>query len=112
MFKFFDWVKAQFFAFLDWLYNLAVAAVSTLFAMLKDVGLWLFEQLLDLVTVILGALSFDLGAFDAQQYLGQVGADVLNVMGLVGIDTAVSVIVAAILVRVLLQLVPFTRLGS
>ncbi|MOA59084.1 hypothetical protein D3C78_1836160 [compost metagenome] len=43
---------------------------------------------------------------------GAIPAEVLNVLGLLGAGEAVAIIISAIGVRMLLQLIPFTRLGS
>ena len=43
---------------------------------------------------------------------GGLPGEILNIMSLLGVGTCVSIIAAAIGIRLVLQLIPFTRLGS
>ena len=94
-----------------WFGSLAVAAFSALYSMGKDVISWLFEQVCKVAVSALSAL--DLSALtQAAQSAGTLPASILNILGLLGVGTAITIISAAILVRLMLQLIPFVRLGS
>lgn len=71
---------------------------------------WVFDQLLGLVVSALSAI--DLGGLN--NYNPQTGftSEMLNIMGLIGLGEASAIIVTAIGIRLILQLIPFTRLGS
>lgn len=103
-----DWLGI----FPDWLVNVFATLFSALVSMLKDVVLWVFEQVLDLIIYILDGFEFDFSVFNPAQYIGGMPADVVNVVGLIRVPEAVAIILAAIGIKVILQLIPFTRLGG
>lgn len=84
----------------------------SLFEMLKDILLWAFEQLLTLVLAGINGLGALFNAFNVTQYISSIPDDVRSIMALTGIDTATTMIAAALFIRFLLQLIPFVRLGS
>jgi hypothetical protein len=43
---------------------------------------------------------------------GSLPGDIVNIMGLLGFGDAANIIMTAISIRLLLQLIPFVRLGS
>lgn len=110
--SFFNWVRDTFNAVLAWFWDLVQSFVKTLLAMLKDLFFWAVDTVLSLVTGIVDALSFDLSGLNVQQYLGALGAEAVNILGLIGMGSALGMIVGALVIRFTLQLIPFTRLGS
>lgn len=98
-------------AVVAWLGALAVAVFTAASDLIKDMFSWAFEEILKVVVLALGAI--DLGPLtSAIQSAGSLPGDVLNILGLLGVGSAIAVITAAIVVRITLQLIPFTRLGS
>ncbi len=98
-------------AVVEWLGALYVAVFVALWDFIRDAFCWPFEQLMDIVAssiqaIDMSGLSAQVGAW------GALPAEVLNILGLLGIGTASAIIVAAIGVRLVLQLIPFVRLGS
>lgn len=91
---------------------LAVAAFSALWLLSTDVGVWLFDQALGLAVTVLDGISWPETAFEVAQYIQALPVDVLNILGLIGVGEALGIILIAILIRITLQLIPFTRLGS
>lgn len=98
---------------LDWLYTLVPRLVAALFTMVGDAFLWLIEQVLALASTLINSFT----GFDS--IIATVGGlwDVLpyqafQMIQCIGLTTAMKIIVAAIIVRIGLQLIPFTRLGS
>lgn len=102
------WFTSVWEAFERW----AKSLVLTIFDVLKDVLYFILETLLEVVQLILNGLGSLFNAMNLAQYISAIPPDVANVMGLIGIGQAMSVIVAAIGIRVILQLIPFVRLGS
>ena len=111
MSAFFSMLLAKITAVLAWIGDLFVAVFVALWDLVKDAFAWLFEQVLKVAISAIGAI--DTSAINA--YAAQVGtlpAELLNILGLLGVGTAISIITAAILIRMGLQLIPFVRLGS
>ena len=112
--KIFDQLKAIYNFFVDFWENLIdffKDIFDAIWQLAKDFFIWIFESILELATSALNAIDF--GDFD--QYantLGTLPSDILNVLGLIGFGEAIGIIFVAIGIRFLLQLIPFTRLGS
>lgn len=94
--------------FVDFFYSIVISLVE----MLKDLFFWLYETVTDALLVLVNSLSDIFEIFDITSYLSALPADTINIMGLIGIDTISSMIVSCLLVRFILQLIPFVRLGS
>lgn len=98
--------------FLDWAIGILKTLANTLFTMMKDVFLWFFEQIMILVTFILQGMGELFQGLNVSQYFSGIPSDVAWVIGQTGLGEALGMIVAAITIRIFLQLIPFTRLGS
>jgi hypothetical protein len=97
--------------FWDSLLLLVQKCFTTLLTMLKDVLLWVLDQLLSLVTTLLGAV--DLTAITQNlAVFQQIPPELTNVLGLLGFAQCMVIIGTAIVIRIGLQLIPFVRLGS
>lgn len=103
-----DWFAKRWNEFLDILFSL----VLSIFDMLKDLACFLFEGILSIVTTALSSIGSALSTLDIVQYFSMLPEDVQNVMAIVGVNDASIIIVTAIGIRLVLQLIPFTRLGS
>lgn len=109
--RFFSALLAKFSAVLHWFGDLYVACYSALWDLIRDAACWPFEQLLTLATNALGAIDASpivgaLGIFN------QIPPGVVEVMAAVGAGPCFSIIGAALVIRFILQLIPFVRLGS
>lgn len=71
---------------------------------------WFFVQVFKATTAILGALSF--GSLDLQTLVDALPSQMLRMFDRVGVGEALSIVFAAMVLRLTLQLIPFTRLGS
>lgn len=103
-----DWFAKRWGELLNFLYSL----ILSIYDALHDFACFIFESLLNIVLASLEALGSILSVMDVSQYLAFLPDEVENTMALVGISDASIIIVAAITIRILLQLIPFTRLGS
>lgn len=111
MFAFFRLLLSKIVAVVGWVGELAKAVFVALWDMVKDAACWPFEQMLKIVIATLN--SFDTSALTGSvQGWGSLPAELLNVLGLLGVGTALTIIGAAIAIRFGLQLIPFVRLGS
>lgn len=106
-----SWILAKIAAAVAWIGKLFVAVFVALWDFIRDAACWVFEEVLKIS--IAAANSVDVSAISgAGQWWSSVPADVLNIMGLIGLQYALGIVFAAILIRLVLQLIPFVRLGS
>lgn len=104
-------ILAKFAAVVKWVGELFVAVFESFWNLLTDGFCWVLEQLMDVVVLALGAIDVS-GLQSLGSWWGAVPSDVINILGLIGFGYAMGIIVTAIGIRLSLQLVPFTRLGS
>ncbi|ELE6596797.1 DUF2523 family protein [Vibrio parahaemolyticus] len=103
-----DWLVDLFNKLLVFLYQLLVS----FFNMLKDLFFWAVEQVMEMVNMLLSGVFALLAPVDMSQYMTSIPPTVSWVMAAVGLPQCLSIILSAITVRLMLQLIPFTRLGS
>ncbi|AAL49742.1 TPA: DUF2523 domain-containing protein [Vibrio cholerae] len=103
-----DWVIDLFNKLIEFLYRLLI----TLIDMLKDVFLWLIDGVLSAVNLLLEKALSLIEPMDVSSYLTGIPSGAAWVISAIGIPQCLGMIMSAIIVRILLQLVPFTRLGS
>lgn len=103
-----EWLVDLFNKLLEFLYQLLL----TLFDMLKDIFLWIVEQVMNAVNMVLPSVFALFAPVDISQYMTSIPPTVAWVFAAVGVPQCLSIILAAITIRLLLQLIPFTRLGS
>ena len=104
----FDWVVELFNILLDFLYKLVISLVD----MMSDMLLALFEQMLGAAKGLVSLISDMLAPVDLSQYLTGFPSGVAWVMAQIGLPQALAIIIVAITIRLILQLIPFVRLGS
>ena len=109
--NFFNTLLSKIAAVVTWFGDLFKAVFEAAWDFIRDAACWPFEQLLDLVLSALSALDLT-GITASAGAWGSLPAEVINILGLLGIGTASAIIVSAIAVRLALQLIPFVRLGS
>lgn len=111
---FFTAILAKIVALATWFGALFKAVFVALWLFGTDLFCWVFEALLVLLQGILNTLpgpdSFQL--FNPAQYVNGLPSDLVNMIGLIRIGESLAIILAAILIKITLQLIPFTRLGS
>lgn len=97
-------------AFCSWLIALLFKVLASVFMMLKDVVMWSFDQFLILLTAILGGVS--MASITNLIPALSIPPEVMNIMGLLGLGDCFAILIAAFSIRIVLQLIPFVRLGS
>lgn len=107
---FFLWLWNLIIDFFPWLINLLKQILKAALNLAHDLFSTLFENILDLVIYLLNAIP-GLETISALLNI-DLPSEITGMMGLIGIGTATEIIVTAIIIRIFLQLVPFTRLGS
>lgn len=103
-----EWVITLFNQLLEFLYNLLVSLMD----MLKDIFFWAIETVMDAASVLLSWVFGLFSAVDIGQYTSAIPPNVAWIMSAIGLPQCLTIILSAITVRMLLQLIPFTRLGS
>ncbi|NAW63911.1 DUF2523 family protein [Photobacterium halotolerans] len=104
----YDWIIDLFNMLLNFLYNLVVSLIT----MLKDLVYFMLEQLLEASKALVGMIANLLTPIDMSQYFTGLPSSIGWVFGQVGLPQAIAMIITAITIRLILQLIPFTRLGS
>jgi len=99
-------------AVISWFSKLFVAIFVSLWDIFKDIGCWIFEQILTVAISAVSTLDTSAMSNAAAGGWGSLPGELLNMLGLLGVGHAITIITAAILLRITLQLIPFTRLGS
>lgn len=97
---------------LTWIATLTTALVAAFWLLGTDLGAWLFEQVLDIVIAALNTLDFDADLFNPSNYISVLPQEIGNMLALLRLGECFAIIAGAVVLRLLLQLVPFTRLGS
>lgn len=95
-------------AITDFFYNLVI----TIGDMLKDLGCLAFETLIDLVLLILDGLGSLFNGLNFANYFSALPSEVIYFANICSLGTCMGMIVTALTIRMLLQLIPFVRLGS
>lgn len=107
----FNWLKQRIIDVVQWVADLFVAVFEALWDLLSDTLAFAFESILDIV--ISAVQSIDVSVFDGvEANWGSLPGEIINVLGLLGVGQASTMILGAIGLRLLLQLIPFTRFGS
>lgn len=107
----FSMLFAKISAVLSWISSLFVAIFVAGWSMGKDLFSWCFDQVLKVLASIISTIDVS-GLQTLASSAGSVPASILNILSILGVGTAISIISAALLIRLGLQLIPFVRLGS
>lgn len=87
------------------------AFVNTFLDLLKDFFFWILDTVMSGASALVGNL-FNNPDYSLSQYMTALPSDLTNILGLIGFVECFALIVSAIAIRLVLQLIPFTRLGS
>lgn len=103
-------------AFIKWLSDLVTQVFVSLFTLLQDVVYFALATLLKFAGNLIKTASDSLGitqlASTIASYWSMVPPEVQGILQAIGIPTAFAIIVTGIIIRFVLQLIPFIRLGS
>jgi len=109
IFQFFTTILARIAEFASWILAVVKRVFLDLFVFVQDCFCWLLDSILALA---IGALNIIEIPFNPATYYALIPAEVGSVLGYIGIPQALSIIVSALVVRFLLQTIPFVRWGS
>lgn len=106
-----DWLKQRLIDIVVWFGDLTVEVFKAAWLMVQDAACWVLDGVLGIAVSAVSALDVS-GLSGYVASWGSLPSDVVNTMGLLGVGTASGIIGAAVVIRLALQLIPFTRLGS
>ncbi len=110
--KFFSSIILKIAQLVGWFSDLAVNIFHSAWLIFTDVFCWLFESFMKISVSAVGAVDVSsVNGFAAQGW-GSLTSEVLSILGVLGVGTAITIISGAIAIRLALQLIPFVRLGS
>lgn len=105
------YVLGKIVAALVWIGELAIEAFRSLWWVVTDLVCWAFDGFLGIAVSATSVLDLS-GLTAYTSSWGSLPAQVLEVLAAIGLVPAMGIIVSAIGIRLVLQLIPFTRLGS
>lgn len=91
---------------------LAIAFFAALWFFGTDLACWVFEQIMSIAVSALNGFNVDFSIFNPAQYISALPSEITNIFGLLGLGQALAILLSAVIIRITLQLIPFTRLGS
>ncbi len=106
-----QFVLGKIVAFAKWIGDLFKEVFVSLWELVTDAFIWCFDGLLGVTVSVLNTV--DVSPLQATQGAWrQLPGMLLEALAAIGLVPALGVIVSAIGIRLVLQLIPFTRLGS
>lgn len=110
--RFFTDLLAKIVGAVKWIGDLFVQVFVDLWEFVTDAAVWIFDEALGVAVSAVGSLDVSGVSNAVGSSWGSLPAEVLNVLGLIGVGYALGIVGAAILIRLGMQLIPFVRLGS
>lgn len=96
----------------NWLYEILYAMVATVGVMLYDLLLFIMSGFFALGRLALDGVALTLNTLNLAQYMNFLSPEVKAWLVAIGIPEVIGMVITAITIRLILQLIPFTRLGS
>lgn len=96
----------------EWLLSLVKLVLKTLWDMVDDLLCWLVDVVFSIADATFTGLGMPNLAEEMAKAMSGLPPEVLGLFGAVGLDYAFGIVVLAYVVRFVLQLIPFVRLGS
>lgn len=109
IFRFFTDLLAKIANFAKWFLSVFKQIFIDMWNIITDVFVWTFDSMLGIAVGALSAISIP---FNPATYYSMIPPGAANMLGAIGIPQAITIIVAALVIRFGLQLIPFVRLGS
>lgn len=104
----FDWVKDLWDSFIDFIWIILLSIMDAF----KDLFIWFFEQLVDLLIFVVDFSGDSLSSLDITQYLNAIPDETRQILILTGVSDALVILSSALLIRASLNLIPFVKFGS
>lgn len=109
IFKFFSSLLAKIVGFAEWILLVFKQVFVDIWNMFTDLFCWVLDQAMQLAASLLNTIDVP---FNPQTYYSMIPAEAAQMMGYIGITQALTMIVAALIIRFTLQTIPLVRWGS
>ncbi|NQZ89068.1 MAG: DUF2523 domain-containing protein [Colwellia sp.] len=103
-----DWMAEAYNDFVDFTYRLLLSLMD----MLKDLFIWMLEQLMNVGKLLLDSVGELMSGLDIAKYFAMIPPETGYYLNVLGVSQAMGMIVTCLGIRFLLQLIPFVRWGS
>ncbi|GAB1110738.1 MAG: hypothetical protein SwBeaMacB_13850 [Shewanella algae] len=103
-----DWLAQKWNEFVDLLYMLFLSWVD----FYTDYLFWILDTLFQAIIFILGTFGDLFQGLNPMQYISAIPPETQYFLAICGFNDAMSMIVSSLIIRFMLQLIPFVRLGS
>ena len=94
------------------LIDLVLSLLLSLWDMLNDLICFIMESFFSFIVDLVNGLNSTFTAFNITNYLSVLPDSVTNMMSLVGVNDVSKIIVSALIIRFILGLIPFVRIGG
>ena len=96
---------------LEWVGKLFIQIFVDLWEFITDAFVWVFDSVLEIAASAIGSLDVG-GIPQLSSVVGTLPGEILNILGLLGVGSALGIVMAALTIRFALQMIPFVRFGS
>lgn len=111
MTEFLNYILAKIHAIWQWVSTLVVEMFKAVWYMIMDFVIWTLDQMYGLA--IMAINEIDPGSIpDISAYWAQLPTGMLDMLAVIGFGEALAIVFAALVIRFIIQLIPFIRLGS
>lgn len=107
--NFFTALLGKFASLAKWFLSVFSQIFKDVWNMVTDIGCWFVEGLLGIAAGALSAISIP---FDPQTYYSMIPPEVGQMLGAIGLTQGITIVVSALVIRFMLQTIPFVRWGS
>lgn len=94
------------------LFNIIGSLLYSFLDFVYDAFCFVLENVFSIVSFLLSPIFAIFNNLSLAEYINMLPSEAVNILSIVGFAEATAMIAAALLVRFLLQLIPFVRLGS
>lgn len=103
-----DWFANRWNDMIDFLWRI----VLSLYDMLKDLFIWILEQLSNVGLMVLDGVGSLLSGLDVASYWGGIPPETAYYLNIIGLSQGLGMIITCLGIKFILQMIPFVRWGS
>ena len=107
----FQKIMNWFYSAFDYLFYLIESFALTLLDIIKEAFYWMYEQVLTFAFSMIQSFDSVIN-WNPAAYFSSLPPVMINMLGLVGLGTCTQIIISSLIVRFILQTIPFVRWGS